>query len=147
VFNEALLTPYIEPPTERREQRPPPKIISGEPEWEVEEILKHRRIGRGYQYLIRWKNFPVGERTWEPTRHLTHAKKLLEKYNKEHGINVRALPILPGGYWDFLVKRYTTKEESKPYEKRRLFIPEENWFIDIDEDVDPRGGVMSRSSA
>jgi hypothetical protein len=31
----------------------------------VEEILKHRKHGRGYQYLIKWKNYLKGERTWD----------------------------------------------------------------------------------
>jgi hypothetical protein len=65
--------------------------VSGHEEYEVEEILKHRKRGRGYQYLIKWKNYPLSERTWEPTRHLTHVKKLLDRYNVEH--NLRALPV------------------------------------------------------
>jgi Chromo (CHRromatin Organisation MOdifier) domain len=91
VFNEALLTPYEEPPAHRREERPAPQIVSGNEEYEVEEILKHRKRGRGYQYLVKWKNYPIGERTWEPRSHLTNAKKLLDRYNVEHGIRVRSV--------------------------------------------------------
>ena len=91
VFNEALLTPYVEPPAGRREERPPPKIIGGEEEYEVEEILNHRKRGRGYQYLIKWKKYPLSERTWEPSRHLTNAKKLLDRYNVEHKIAVQSV--------------------------------------------------------
>jgi hypothetical protein len=57
VFNEALLTPYVEPLAERREERPVLQIVSGNEEYEVEEILKHRKRGQGYQYLIKWKNY------------------------------------------------------------------------------------------
>jgi hypothetical protein len=66
VFNEALLTPYGEPSTERREEWPAPQIVSGNKEYEVEKILKHRKRGQGYQYLVKWKNYPLNEQTWEP---------------------------------------------------------------------------------
>jgi hypothetical protein len=62
VFNEALLTPYVEAPAERREEQPALQIVSGNEEYEVEEILKHRKRGRGYQYLVKWKNYPLNER-------------------------------------------------------------------------------------
>jgi hypothetical protein len=144
VFNEALLTPYVEPPAERREERPAPQIVSGNEEYEVEEILKHRKRGRGYQYLVKWKNYPLNERTWEPRRHLTNTGKLLDRYNVEHNIAIRALPALPKGHWDYLIKRYKTKEESLEYSTKKLFIPENGTFVTVDEDIDPRGGVMSR---
>jgi hypothetical protein len=60
VFNEALLTPYVEPLAHRREEWPAPQIVSGYEEYEVEEILKHQKRGRGYQHLIKWKNYPMG---------------------------------------------------------------------------------------
>jgi hypothetical protein len=146
VFNEALLSPYVEPPENRREKRPPPMIISGEERYEVEEILKHRKRGKGYQYLTKWKDYPLGERTWEPARHLLPgARKILEKYQKDHGIKIRTLPIFPAGYWDYLIHRYKTKEESKQYSTKKLYIPETADTIEITEDVDPRGGVMSQS--
>jgi hypothetical protein len=144
VFNESLLTPYVEPPVGRREERPAPQIVSGYEEYEVEEILKHRKRGRGFQYLVKWKNYPMGERTWEPRRHLTHAKKLLDRYNVEHNIGIRTLPVLPKGFWDKTIRRYKTKVETLEYSTKKLFIPETGVFVIIDEDVDPRGGVMSR---
>ena len=147
VFNEAKLTPYVEPPAHRREKRLVPQIISGYKEYEVEEILKHRKRGRGFQYLIKWKNYPLGERTWEPRRHLTHMKKLLDRYNAEHNIKIRSLPVLPKGYWDYLIHRYKTKEESQQYSTKKLFIPETGTFVTVGEDADPRGGVMSRFDA
>jgi hypothetical protein len=143
VFNKALLMPYVEPPVERREERLAPQIVSGNEEYEVEEILNHRKRGRGYQYLVKWKNYPLNERTWEPQRHLTNVGKLLDRYNVEH-ISVRALPVLPKGHWDCLCKRYKTKEESLEYSTKKLFIPVSGTFVTVDGDVDPRGGVMSR---
>src|ERR1700761_7319276 len=84
VFNEQLLTPYHEPPPHCREKRPLPEIVEGEEEFEVEEILKSRKRGRGRQYLVKWKGYPNSENTWEPARHLTHAKKKLNDFLKRN---------------------------------------------------------------
>jgi hypothetical protein len=71
VFNEELLMKYNEPPPHRTNPRLPPDIIDDEPEYEVEEIVKHRHMGQGNQYLIKWKGYPHSENTWEPERNLT----------------------------------------------------------------------------
>lgn len=102
------------------------------------------------------------------TRHLTNVKKMLERYNREHEINIgeldaqskkegqwwnwsevpfesAKLPILPKGKWDYLVKRYKPKVETLEYSTKKLFDPASNEFIPIIGDDDPREGVMSRS--
>jgi hypothetical protein len=79
-----------------------------------------------------------------PRRHLTHAKKLLDRYNVEHNIEIRTLPVLPKGFWDKTIRRYKTKVETLEYSTKKLFIPETGVFVTVDEDVDPRGGVISR---
>jgi hypothetical protein len=144
VVNESLLTPYVEPRVGRREERPAPQIVSGYEEYEVEEILKHRKRGRGYQYLVKWKNYPMGEQMWEPRRHLTHAKKLLDRYIVEHSIEIRPLLVLPKGFWDKTIRRYKTKVETLEYSMKKLFILETRVFVTVNEDVNPRGGIMSR---
>ena len=45
---------------------PPPNIIEGEEVYKVERILKHRKQGRGYQYYMAWKGYPILEASWEP---------------------------------------------------------------------------------
>ena len=51
-------------------QRPPPIEIDGEEEYEVEDILDHRRSGRGYQYLVSWTGYDASENQWLPEREL-----------------------------------------------------------------------------
>ena len=51
-------------------QRPPPIEIDGEEEYEVEDILDHRRSGRGYQYLVSWTGYDASENQWLPKREL-----------------------------------------------------------------------------
>jgi len=36
---------------------PPPMIINKEEEYEVEKVRKHRKRGRGTQYLVHWKGY------------------------------------------------------------------------------------------
>ena len=42
-------------------QRLLPIEIDGEEKYEVEDILDHRRSGRGYQYLVSWTAYDASE--------------------------------------------------------------------------------------
>jgi len=55
VFNVMKLTPALDDPiTDRKtEDHPPPIVIDGEAEWEVEEILDSHWHWRRFQYLIK----------------------------------------------------------------------------------------------
>jgi len=56
--------------------------MEGHPEYEVEEILAHRRRGRGHQYLVKWKGYGMEENTWEPLSNLWGAKDLVEEFSR-----------------------------------------------------------------
>ena len=67
VFHIDLLTLYRETPTHGANYlRPPPDLINGEEEYEVEHVLAKRRIGRRHQlqYLVKWKGYPDAENQW-----------------------------------------------------------------------------------
>src|SRR6266487_6115163 len=68
VFNESLLTPYIPPhfPNQQPPQPPPPEIVDGSEEYEVKEILDSRFHRKQLQYLVKWRDYPSEENTWEP---------------------------------------------------------------------------------
>ena len=59
VFNENLLTWYVELKFKKQHEEPasPPMIINEEEEYEVEEVRKHRKHGKGTQYLVHWKGY------------------------------------------------------------------------------------------
>jgi len=59
VFNIVKLTPAPDNPIMgcKTEDHPPPIVIDGEAEWEVEEILDSRWHRRRFQYLIKWKGY------------------------------------------------------------------------------------------
>ena len=60
--------------------QPPPDIIEGEEVYEVEQILKHRKRGRGYQYYMAWKGYPISEASWEPEQVFSDDGDLLTSY-------------------------------------------------------------------
>jgi hypothetical protein len=67
VFHTDLLTPYRETPTHGANyQRPPPDLVEGVEEYEVEKVLDSHRYGHGrkLQYLIAWKGYPDSDNQW-----------------------------------------------------------------------------------
>lgn len=58
-----------------------PKTIIHEKEYEVESIVKHRRKNRLIQYLVRWKNYPPDQDTWQLESDLS-CPKILNTYKK-----------------------------------------------------------------
>ena len=83
VFHVSLLKPYktdgsVQPP-------PPPEIIDGEVEYEVEAVLAHReRKLRGKkvvrEYLIKWSGYESIHNTWEPEENLVHSREAVQQY-------------------------------------------------------------------
>ena len=69
---------------------PPPDLIDGEEEYEVEAILDSRKWGRGrkQQYLVKWKGYSEGENQWVNAKDM-HADQLLDQFRKRlaRGIN------------------------------------------------------------
>ena len=42
----------------------PPAVDSDDEQYEVERLLDKRRIGRGFQYLVKWRGYPNSENLW-----------------------------------------------------------------------------------
>ena len=86
IFHTDLLTPYHE--TELHGPnftRPPPDLIDGEEEYEVEEILQSRKFGRGrkVQYLVKWKGYLESENQWVDWDDL-HADEVIADFKKRN---------------------------------------------------------------
>src|SRR5258708_6683343 len=61
VFHASLLSPYRETDAHGPNySRPPPDLIEGEEEYEVEKVINHRYTGkaRTLQYLVKWIGYP-----------------------------------------------------------------------------------------
>ena len=65
--------------------RPPPELVDGEEEFEVENVLGHRYFGkrRNLQYLIKWKGYPTANNTWEPVEQVFAPTKV-QAYHRAH---------------------------------------------------------------
>ena len=89
VFHASLLSPYTETAAHGPNfSRPPPDLIDGEEEYEVERIVNHRRHGRArrLEYLIKWKGYPESDNTWEPADQV-HAPELIKLYHRHSPLN------------------------------------------------------------
>src|SRR5579863_4578043 len=98
VFHASLLTPYIETDSHGPNySRPPPDLISGEAEYEVEQIRNHRCHGqqKQLQYLLKWKGYPESDNTWEPADQV-HAPDLIKAYHQRHQLeHIKASTTAP----------------------------------------------------
>lgn len=86
VFSTVKLRPFHPDTIEGRHPppRPPPEIVDGNPEWTV-EYIKDSRLFRGkLQYLVKWKDYPQEECTWEPERNLGNAQKAISDFYLKH---------------------------------------------------------------
>jgi Chromo (CHRromatin Organisation MOdifier) domain len=84
VFHTSLLMPYTETPSHGPNfTRPPPDLIDGEEEYEVEQIHVHQNWGqhKTLQYLIKWKGYPESDNTWKDTNQI-HAPTLIKLYHR-----------------------------------------------------------------
>src|SRR5579871_5430460 len=66
VFHANVLQPYFPADDNRQPTRPPPIVIKGQLEYEVEQVISHRKQHRQEQYLLKWKDYPLHESSWEP---------------------------------------------------------------------------------
>ena len=78
VFHVSNLKRYIRSDEFVREELPPPPIlVDGEEEYEVEAILRHKGTCSLCLYQVLWKGYPITEASWEPESHLQNAPHIL----------------------------------------------------------------------
>ena len=85
VFHSDLLKKAAEDPLPSQSlvnvDNPPISVDSSE-EYEVEEIMRHRKQGRGWRVLVKWVGYQ--QPTWEPLRELEDTAAL-KRYEQEKG--------------------------------------------------------------
>ena len=102
VFHPSLLTPYHET-TEHGPNfpAPPPDVIEGETEYELECILDSQRMDRGHclEYLVRWKGYSKADDSWEPRQNI-HVPDLLWQFHAAYPSAIQASYINPLNFDD-----------------------------------------------
>jgi Chromo (CHRromatin Organisation MOdifier) domain len=95
VFHASLLTPYKE--TEEYGEnftQPPPELIEGQEEYEVEQIIDSRWWGRAQklQYLLRWKGYSRAHDSWQDAAEV-HTPRLVKEYYARKKKAIRTIDI------------------------------------------------------
>jgi Chromo (CHRromatin Organisation MOdifier) domain len=95
MFHTSLLSPYKEMEEHGANfPEPPPDLVEGEEEYEVEEILGSRQHGHGkkLQYLLKWKGYSYAHNSWE-SAYQVHAPNLIAKFHWENPKSMWVLEI------------------------------------------------------
>ena len=65
---------------------PQPVEVEGEPQYEVECLLKSKTQRGGTRYLVRWTGYGPENDEWLHEEELSHAKAILEQYTRANGL-------------------------------------------------------------
>ena len=85
VFHATLLRSYKENTVYGQNfNKPPPELAEGEEVYEIETILNHRKRGRGYQYYVKWRGYPISDASWEPEYLFSDDGETLQQYKRRH---------------------------------------------------------------
>lgn len=98
VFHVSLLT---RAPDDMIPGRVPPRplliAVDSEDKMEVETVLDSRMKGRRLQYLVKWKDLPAVENSWEPAQHLRNAPEKVEEFHDKHPEAPRKISMMAFG--------------------------------------------------
>jgi hypothetical protein len=96
VSHMSLLSPYRKTTAHSPNfSQPPPELIDGEEEYQVECIMGHQKTERGkkLQYLVKWIGYPDSDNTWELVEQI-HAPDLIRDYQKQHQLSIKTLRMM-----------------------------------------------------
>jgi hypothetical protein len=87
VFNVVKLTPVPADPIVGRHppRQPPPILVDGAEEYEVEEILDSKMFRGRLRYKIKWEGYGPEHNTWEYAAEVHSPKLVAEFYRKNPG--------------------------------------------------------------
>ncbi|GAB5489773.1 MAG: hypothetical protein Pars2KO_33430 [Parasphingorhabdus sp.] len=86
VFHVSLLRKFLTTAAygQRELEAPPPELVEGQEEYEVERIVDHRERRRGRQtvteYLVKWRGYGMEEALWLPFSELQNALQAVADY-------------------------------------------------------------------
>jgi hypothetical protein len=84
VFHISLLEPAPEG------SKPAEHVVAEEHGiYEAERILGMKQENKQTMYLVKWKNYPESDNTWEPKKHLTNCQRLVKMFHQAKQTNTR----------------------------------------------------------
>jgi len=87
-FHAHLLKLYVRNEALHPSQLPPPPVlVDGSEEYEVESILAKRRMGRGVQYLTKFVGYSIEHAEWLPLRNLTNAQDAIADFENRQEVS------------------------------------------------------------
>uniref|UniRef100_A0A0W0FB28 Putative reverse transcriptase-rnase h-integrase n=1 Tax=Moniliophthora roreri TaxID=221103 RepID=A0A0W0FB28_MONRR len=134
VFHALLLTPYKRNEVHGRNfLKPPPDLVEGQEEHEIEAIVRHTPKRKPQRFLVSWKGYPSAENEWLWEEDFEHAKETLADYKKanklrkiltkaltskclNHSPTITSAPPQPS-FSTFSITPPIEKGSSKPHEK------------------------------
>ena len=127
VFNEKLLKKYNEPSTsiQKEKERKRDEIMDIEEEsgeYEVKKIIDSWLKRGKLQYLIKWKNYPIEESTWEPENHLDKVKSTITKFHRENPAAPRRIREQLTFQWYHNLTQPTVKKKLYGWEDGKFDI-------------------------
>ena len=60
--------------------------VEGEPQYEVDSLLRHRIQRGGTRYLVRWTGYGPEHDEWLHEEELSHARNILDQYKRANGL-------------------------------------------------------------
>ena len=93
IFHAVLLKKYRETETYGENYpEPPPELEEGEEVYDVETILRRRKRGRGYQYFVKWRGYPITDASWEPEQSFSKDGSMLTAYKRRNHLRLDTSP-------------------------------------------------------
>jgi hypothetical protein len=84
VFHKDLLSPYAPDEIEGHTQPvPPPVVVDGDKEYEVDVIIDVKYIWGHLHYLVHWKGYSIAHDFWKPLEHVQHTAEALGEFYQE----------------------------------------------------------------
>ncbi|XP_061760153.1 uncharacterized protein LOC133554902 [Nerophis ophidion] len=93
VFHVSQVKPVVNSPLSAPTPAPPPPRVleDGDQVWTVKEILKVRRQGRGWVYLVDWEGYGPEDRSWVPASYIADPS-LIKDFYRAHPEAPRSSP-------------------------------------------------------
>ena len=94
--------------------------------YDVEYIITRKTIRKKYFYLIKWKDYPIAESSWEPISHLYNVIDMVNKFNDNYPYSIKqeSLKIFYEEFNHYKINKNKKKnKDNKILKKIKIIIP------------------------